>query len=119
MKTNLTMGALFSLALCWSADAMAQEISRVQGEACPPGSTHVSFDEANAQRDAICRQLGQWDIARLANGGSMDGPGYGCKTRPSDTRQLGHSLCKPSPATEPQPPPPPPAEAQGAVYRPA
>ena len=38
--------------------------------------------------------MGQWFIARLAGGGSLDGPGYECRMRPNDGRDLGHILRK-------------------------
>lgn len=67
-----------------------------QGETCPTGYSHVSLSEAvdNNVRSKLCNILGEWDIARLANGASMDGKGYGCKVRSDDNRGLGNSLCK-------------------------
>ena len=50
-------------------------------------------DEAEANRDALCGLLEQWDIARLDGGGSMAGPGYGCEVRARDDRSLGHGMC--------------------------
>ena len=67
---------------------------KVAGQNCPHGYTHVSYNDVKANPRRFCSKLAQWDIARLANGGSMDGAGYKCKFRPSDSRQLGHSLCK-------------------------
>jgi len=65
--------------------------------------------QAQARRNEICQQLGEWFIARLANGGSMDGPGYGCQIRSADTRSLGHTVCAPAPRvfTRPHRPPHP------------
>jgi hypothetical protein len=65
----------------------------VVGEECPPGTALLSFAEASARRDEVCRQLGQWDVARLAGGGAMDGSGYGCGAREKDARPLGNALC--------------------------
>ena len=70
------------------------DVKRVAGANCPAGYAHVTYQKATAQRANYCKSLQAWDIARLANGGSMDGSGYQCKTRPNDTRQLGHSLCE-------------------------
>lgn len=88
---------------------------RVVGEVCPQGMGHVTVDEARSRRTQLCGLLDTWDIARLANGGSMDGRGYSCGDRPSDSRQLGHSLCRPAvmvavlpPAVMTAPPPQPP-----------
>lgn len=71
-------------------------VKKFQGETCPTGYSHVSLSEAadNNNRDKLCNILGEWDIARLANGASMDGKGYGCKVRSDDNRGVGHSLCK-------------------------
>ena len=101
LLTLLNAVALGALTLGMATPAAAQvPFSRVNGQGCPAGSVLLSFAEANANRDAACRVLQTWDIARLADGGSMDGPGYGCKTRPSDTRALGNALCKPAPPPE-------------------
>lgn len=70
------------------------DVKRVAGANCPAGYTHVTYQKATAQRAGYCNNLQAWDIARLANGGSMDGSGYQCKTRARDNRQLGHSLCE-------------------------
>ncbi len=69
-------------------------VFKVSGETCPSGSTLVTYEEALVNKDLLSRELGIWDIARLANGGSMDGPGYDSKIRPKDERGLGHALCK-------------------------
>lgn len=60
---------------------------------CPAGSALISPTEARARQAELCSQLNTWDIARLDGGGSMEGPGYGCTIRDSDTRSLGHALC--------------------------
>ncbi len=60
---------------------------------CPAGSALISPQEARARQAELCGKLGTWDIARLDGGGSMDGPGYGCAIRDSDTRTLGNALC--------------------------
>lgn len=60
---------------------------------CGDGYRLATYAEASDNRQAACDVLGQWYIARLAGGGSMDGPGYQCKTRKSDDRKLGNSLC--------------------------
>ncbi|WP_223635688.1 hypothetical protein [Corallococcus sp. EGB] len=78
-----------------SSAALAGQISSVPGDtACPSGYTLASPEEARANAAALCGQLGTWDILRLANGGSMDGPGYGCGVRTYDNRALGGSVCK-------------------------
>jgi Concanavalin A-like lectin/glucanases superfamily len=91
----------------WSTDAPSRSpappppprdvdaFQAVNGTACPGGQTLVSVAEAAAHRDAVCARLGRWDIVRLANGGSMDGPGYHCGTRDHDNRDLGGVLGKP------------------------
>jgi hypothetical protein len=73
------------------------QVIEVEGETCPAGRRLVRPDEARARSSALCSLLGSWDIARLAGGGSMDGPGYGCHVRDSDARGLGHALCTSEP----------------------
>ncbi len=61
---------------------------------CPAGFTLATPQEARANQQQACAALGEWYIARLAGGGSMDGPGYNCKIRDKDERGVGDSLCK-------------------------
>lgn len=72
-----------------------QEVSGV--DPCPAGNTLLTVAEAQANQSAVCGVIGTWDIVRLAGGGSMDGAGYGCGIRSSDTRTLGSVLCRPIP----------------------
>ena len=60
---------------------------------CEEGYTLATPQEVRAKPQS-CHALGIWYIARLASGGSIDGPGYNCKVRDKDDRKLGHSLCK-------------------------
>ncbi|MCB9561967.1 MAG: hypothetical protein H6709_13715 [Kofleriaceae bacterium] len=66
---------------------------RAIGDGCPAEARLIGVDEAEANRDALCGLLEQWDIARLDGGGSMAGPGYGCEVRARDDRSLGHGMC--------------------------
>jgi hypothetical protein len=68
---------------------------RVEGPACPGGYVAVTYGEAEAHKDAVCAKLQRWDVAYLAGGASMDGPGYHCKLRGREERQLGNVLCRP------------------------
>ncbi len=78
-----------------TSSALAGEVVRVTGDTpCPSGYVPASPQEARANVNAICSQLGAWDIVRLAGGGSIDGPGYGCGIRDYDTRGMGHAVCK-------------------------
>ncbi len=61
---------------------------------CPSGYVLATAGDARANQQKACKALGTWYIARLAGGGSMDGPGYKCKIRDKDRRGMGHSLCK-------------------------
>jgi hypothetical protein len=80
--------------LAQTSSALAGEVVRVTGDtSCPSGYVPASAREVRANANAICGQLGVWDIVRLAGGGSIDGPGYGCNIRDLDSRGLGHSLC--------------------------
>lgn len=78
-----------------SQASLAGQVSNVLGDtACPSGYTLASPEEARENQSTVCAMLGTWDIVRLANGGSMDGPGYGCSVRTMDSRGMGESLCK-------------------------
>lgn len=76
------------------SQALGTAIRVVGDTSCASGYSLASPTEARANQSAMCSKLGAWDIARLADGGSMDGPGYGCTVRDVDTRSLGHSVCK-------------------------
>ena len=86
---------LFAVSLCAaSGQALALDVEVVQGDGrCPAGRTLLDYAQATANEQEVCKVLGEWYIARLAGGGSMDGPGYECKIRRADERSLGHSLC--------------------------
>lgn len=60
---------------------------------CPRGYRLATLDEVLADRRSACDALDEWDIARLENGASISGPGYRCKTKNYDRRELGDSLC--------------------------
>lgn len=88
-------------AFCLALPGAASAIDVVVGggdDPCPAGYVLLSAGEAQANQTAVCNAMSYWDIARLAGGGSMDGAGYGCGIRTSDTRVLGSSLCRPAPA---------------------
>lgn len=70
------------------------QFSRFDGETCPFGFTLITYEEAVENRDILIQKLDTWDIARIANGGSMDGSGYDSQIRQKDERELGHCLCK-------------------------
>jgi hypothetical protein len=76
------------------APGQAQQfaVSNTDGS-CPTGYQLATPQQARAQVQRACGVLGEWYIARLAGGGSMDGRGYQCKIRDADTRSLGNSLC--------------------------
>jgi hypothetical protein len=86
--------ALLSGALIGAGPALAVDAIVVAGKTCPANTTPVTYDEAVASQSDLCHKMGPWFIARLAGGGSLDGPGYDCRMRPNDTRDLGHILCK-------------------------
>lgn len=69
----------------------------VVGTSCPAGSAPATYAQAVKHGAAFCGVLGTWTIARLADGGSMDGGGYGCGARPVDDRGMGHILCVDTP----------------------
>ncbi|WP_437646922.1 hypothetical protein [Sorangium sp. So ce362] len=63
------------------------------GGQCLEGFEHVDFATVSAYSAEICTHVGYWGIARIAGGGSIDGPGYGCGFRATDSRELGDSIC--------------------------
>jgi hypothetical protein len=71
-------------------------IRNIGDNSCPAGYTLATYSDAVNDTSLICSVLNTWDIARLAGGGSFDGPGYSCRFRALDSRSLGHSLCKPA-----------------------
>lgn len=91
--------------LSWAGSASAGPgISVARGDGvCPAGQSPVEPMRARADVGRMCNSLGTWYIARLAGGGSMDGPGYGCKIRDYDDRDLGHTLCAPARPLRPAP----------------
>lgn len=97
--------ALAKLAACEKPEGSPLKFKAVTGDGqCPAGYTLVTPQEARANQKAACQALGTWYIARLAQGGSMDGSGYKCQIRDNDKRGLGHSLCKVGKTEPPKPP---------------
>ena len=95
MKSKLALifaGATLAIASSTvPAKALPPRFIEIKGEA-PQAGNLVSYNEALRHEKELCSILGQWDIARLANGASMDGRGYGCKIRPDDSRTLGNAI---------------------------
>jgi hypothetical protein len=89
LLSGAVTGALFAASPALAFDAIV-----VAGKACPANTTQVTYAEAQANQQELCHKMGEWYIARLAGGGSLDGPGYQCRMRPNDQRDLGHILCK-------------------------
>jgi hypothetical protein len=70
-----------------------EQVMVVSGDACPSGTRFVTHGEQLGHAQVICPKLDEWDIVRLAHGGSADGDGYHCRSRGNDERTLGRSLC--------------------------
>lgn len=86
---------ILTMWLLGAASATADEFQASGSDGvCPAGFELVTPADARANATEACNALGTWYIARLAGGGSMDGPGYDCKIRDTDTRALGNSLCR-------------------------
>ncbi|MEO1233192.1 MAG: hypothetical protein AAFZ18_30280, partial [Myxococcota bacterium] len=110
-RTSLVPALLTASVLLGAAGPARADFGfrKLAGQRCPAGLQPVTLAEARSYRRDICRSLGQWDVVRLAGGGSMDGPGYDCRQRARDSRELGHVLCRaPGRGRPPAPPPPPP-----------
>ncbi|WP_164001899.1 hypothetical protein [Pyxidicoccus caerfyrddinensis] len=81
-----------------SHDSLVTDIQSIRGDTvCPLNEYLMPVAEARAHQEQLCAQLGTWDIVRLADGGSMAGPGYGCTVEDLDFRAMGTSLCTPRP----------------------
>lgn len=91
MRRFFVVALLLSSVLPGFANAVTLE----NGQTCPVGTRLVTFEEAWNNSSAYCGLLGTWTIARLSGNASMDGPGYGCGVRSSDSRGLGQALCQP------------------------
>src|SRR5262245_5737333 len=96
MQDRRTQALFVGIAMLVGSSRMAfAEDLEVYGDwSCPSGYSLISPTEAQESRADLCSLLGTWDIVRLGDGGSMDGPGYGCGIRTADTRHLGQSFCK-------------------------
>jgi hypothetical protein len=79
--------------ICVQREINDIELVRLKTNICGEGMVLVTQQEAQANQAAYCNLLRQWDILRLANGGSMEGSGYGCNIRYEDRRDLGGALC--------------------------
>jgi hypothetical protein len=102
-RSSLVRVLAAAAALSWGGAALAQEIEFQASDSdgsCPSGYVLATAGDARMNQQAACQVLGTWYIARLAGGGSMDGPGYDCKIRDEDTRSLGNSLCRRGPAQQ-------------------
>ena len=54
----------------------------------------VTVEQARQNQALLCRKLDRWQVSYLADGGSMDGKGYGCKIRGIEERDsLDSILC--------------------------
>ncbi|MCL1036819.1 glycosyl hydrolase family 18 protein [Shewanella submarina] len=73
---------------------MAASFFVAQGETCPAGSIHVNVSEAEANKEAICDELGDWYISRLGGNAGIYGKGYGCKVETNQSQTMGESVCK-------------------------
>jgi hypothetical protein len=98
MLRHATLGLLLLVAPITAAMAQSQVV-QASGQ-CAAGTRLLTHEEAVSRRDEVCRALDRWSVARLADGASMDGPGYHCQIKAQDNRQLGHALC--TTATEPE-----------------
>jgi hypothetical protein len=69
------------LTLSAVGQAKEPDIRFLQGDRCLNGMRLVNYDEAVAHKAQLCRlldKLGDWPIARIANGGAMGGRLYKC-----------------------------------------
>ncbi|MEL4425016.1 glycosyl hydrolase family 18 protein [Shewanella indica] len=77
-----------------AAPSFAANFFVVQGEICPVGSIHVNFSEAQANKDTICNEIGEWSMSRLGNRAGIYGKGNDCRIVTNQTQSLGESVCK-------------------------
>jgi hypothetical protein len=72
---------LAGLTLSGAGQAKEPDIRFFNGERCINGMRLVTYDEAVAHKDQLCRlldRLGEWSLVRIANGGAMGGRRYKC-----------------------------------------
>ena len=91
MKNLITL----LLVLAFSPTAYAQISIINKDNSCPSNQRLISLEEAeyHAKNSGLCSRLPYWGIVRIADGGSMDGSGYGCKIRRHNSRVLNESIC--------------------------
>jgi hypothetical protein len=84
--------------LARSQGSLVGDIHSIRGDTvCPPNEYLMPVAEARAHQEALCAQLGSFDLIRLAGGGTLAGPAYGCTVQDLDFRTPGASLCMPRP----------------------
>lgn len=94
LKGSASLAIVGLLAACVTiSPAALAGVKEVSGQSCPAGSVAATYAQAVQNKTEYCAALGKWNIVRLANGGSMDGSGYGCGAKQSDSRGLGSILC--------------------------
>src|ERR1700742_2008245 len=87
------------MTLSAAGHANAADIRVFNGDRCINGMRLVTYDEAVAHKDELCRLLdkvGEWALVRIANGGAMGGRGYKCNIqRQFDFSKVpvGASMC--------------------------
>lgn len=91
-QTRIITASLFALSV-GCAPAATAAVKEVPGQVCPTGWSVATYAQALQNKSEYCAALGTWNITRLANGGSMDGKGYGCGAKQTDNRGLGSILC--------------------------
>lgn len=63
---------------------------------CPTGTRLATVAEAAIFNKQACAALSsQYNVARIADGGSVAGAAYGCVVKGVDAQGKGHSLCVP------------------------
>lgn len=97
MKPLATLSTLGFLVFAVGGAVRAEAVVTKGDGTCDAKERPVAVWEVKEGLQDFCKQLGEWDIIRLANGGSLGGTGYKCEVKEKDTRQLGGTLCMKAP----------------------
>ena len=92
------LGLALAAPLLARAAASGNTYTEVTGDGqCPYGTSLPGPSDMRTDTYDICGAMGTFDIARIANGGSISGRGYNCSVAGKDPRTLGNTICKSTP----------------------
>lgn len=90
-RNRLQDGRDLAGGICVSSTISSTSVQ--SGTSCPAGYDVATLNEAAANSEAWCRQLGAWGIARVGVMGTIYGMGYNCKINQADVLGVGNVIC--------------------------